>query len=351
MTKKKKVVVGMSGGVDSSVSALLLKQQGYEVIGLFMRNWEDKDGSCTASQDYDDVIRVCNTIDIPYYTINFAQEYLDTVFSHFIHELKLGYTPNPDILCNREIKFKVFFQKAMELGADYLATGHYAQTKDGLLLRSVDQEKDQTYFLYTLQKEILEKVLFPIGHLRKTQVRQIAKEHGLSTAEKKDSTGICFIGERKFRDFISDYIPYQEGRFETLAGKAVGTHQGAAFYTIGQRKGLKIGGPGEAWFVVDKDIKRNVVLVEQGDDHPALYNTTLTATDISWVGGLPPQIPLRCTSKIRYRQPDQECIIEKLEHDQMSVFFPLPQRAITPRQAIVFYEGPVCLGGALISPK
>lgn len=349
MQKKKKVVVGMSGGVDSSVSALLLKQQGYEVIGLFMRNWEDKDGTCTASQDYDDVVRVCNTIGIPYYTINFAEEYMDTVFSHFIRELKLGYTPNPDILCNREIKFKVFFHKAMELGADYLATGHYAQTQDGQLLRSVDQDKDQTYFLYTLKKEILEKVLFPIGHLKKEQVRQIAKEHNLSTAEKKDSTGICFIGERKFRDFISEYIPYQEGRFETLAGKAVGTHQGAAFFTIGQRKGLKIGGPGEAWFVVDKDISRNVVFVEQGDDHPALYKTTLTATEISWVSGVAPEVPFHCTSKIRYRQVDQECLIEKIEDDKLFVSFPQPQRAITPRQAIVFYNNQVCLGGALIS--
>jgi tRNA-specific 2-thiouridylase len=351
MEKKKKVVVGMSGGVDSSVSSLLLKQQGYDVIGLFMRNWEDKDGTCTASQDYDDVVRVCNTIDIPYYTINFSQEYMDTVFSHFIRELKLGYTPNPDILCNREIKFKVFFEKAMELGADYLATGHYAQTQNGHLLKSVDQDKDQTYFLYTLKKEILEKVLFPIGHLKKDQVRQIAKAHALSTAEKKDSTGICFIGERKFRDFISDYIPYQEGRFETLAGKAVGTHQGAAFYTIGQRKGLRIGGPGEAWFVVDKDISRNVVYVEQGDDHPALYDTVLTAAEASWVSGTAPRVPFRCTSKIRYRQTDQECLIEKIEDDKVLVSFPLPQRAITPRQAIVFYDGPVCLGGALICPR
>lgn len=351
MQKKKKVVIGMSGGVDSSVAALLLKEQGFEVIGLFMKNWEDKDGTCTASQDYDDVIRVCNTIDIPYYTINFMKEYWDIVFSHFLKELKLGYTPNPDIMCNREIKFKIFFQKAMELGADYLATGHYAQTRDGLLLRSIDQEKDQTYFLYTLQKETLEKVLFPIGHLKKDQVREIAHSYGLATAQKKDSTGICFIGERNFREFISQYIPYQEGPFETLAGECVGTHQGAAFYTIGQRKGLKIGGPGEAWFVVDKDINRNVVLVEQGSDHPALYHTTLSASEVSWVSGLPPQIPFRCTAKIRYRQPDQECLIEKLAHDVLNVYFPLPQRAITPRQAIVFYEGPVCLGGALICPR
>jgi tRNA-specific 2-thiouridylase len=263
----------------------------------------------------------------------------------------MGYTPNPDILCNREIKFKVFFQKAMDLGADYLATGHYAQTQDGLLLRSVDQEKDQTYFLYTLKKEILEKVLFPVGHLKKDEVRSIAREHGLSTAEKKDSTGICFIGERNFREFLSQYIPYHEGEFETLAGKTVGKHQGAAFYTIGQRKGLKIGGPGEAWFVVDKDVSRNVVYVEQGDDHPALYDTLLTAAEASWVSSLPPQIPFKCTAKIRYRQPDQECLIEKTENDTVKVYFPLPQRAITPRQAIVFYEGPVCLGGALICPR
>ena len=350
VNKKKKVVVGMSGGVDSSVSALLLKQQGYEVIGLFMKNWEDIDGTCTASQDYDDVVRVCDTIGISHYTVNFVQEYWDTVFSHFIKELNMGYTPNPDILCNREIKFKVFFQKAMELGADYLATGHYAQTRDGLLLRSVDQDKDQTYFLYTLKKEILEKVLFPIGHIQKKEVREIAVQHGLATAEIKDSSGICFIGERKFRDFISGYIPYKEGRFEKLDGQLVGAHQGAAFYTIGQRKGLKIGGPGEAWFVVDKDIEKNVVYVEQGTDHPALYKSVLTATDISWVSGIAPQTPLQCSSKIRYRQPDQDCSLEKIKEAKLSVHFPSPQRAVTPRQAIVFYEGPVCLGGALISP-
>jgi tRNA-uridine 2-sulfurtransferase len=351
MQKKKRVVVGLSGGVDSSVAALLLQQQGYEVIGLFMKNWEEKDGTCTASQDYPDVIRVCDTLGITHYTINFVQEYWDSVFSHFLRDLKMGYTPNPDILCNREIKFKAFFQKAMELGADYLATGHYAQTQDGLLLRSVDEEKDQTYFLYTLKKETLQKVLFPIGHLKKSQVREIAREHGLATAEKKDSTGICFIGERKFQEFLSQYIPYQPGNIETLEGQVVGGHQGAAFYTIGQRKGLRIGGPGEAWFVVDKDISRNVVYVEQGDDHPALYDTLLTADEPSWVSGIPPRIPFRCTSKIRYRQPDQECLIEKMQDGKLTVFFPQSQRAITPRQSIVFYEGPVCLGGALICPR
>lgn len=347
----KKVVVGMSGGVDSSVSALLLKEQGYDVIGLFMKNWEDLDGSCTASQDYDDVIRVCDRIGIPYYTVNFVQEYRDLVFSQFLEELKLGYTPNPDILCNREIKFKLFFNKAMELGADYLATGHYAQTQGGQLLRSIDQEKDQTYFLYTLKHEILHKVVFPIGHLKKDKLRSIAHEFGLSTAAKKDSTGICFIGERNFKEFVGQYLPYQEGNFETLSGKVIGKHQGVAFYTIGQRKGLKIGGPGDAWFVVGKDMQRNVVLLEQGDDHPALYRSTLIATEASWVSGIAPQAGLRCTAKIRYRQPDQDCCIERIENDQLFVSFTEPQRAITPRQSIVFYNGPVCLGGAIIEPN
>jgi tRNA-specific 2-thiouridylase len=344
-----KVVIGMSGGVDSSVSALLLKEKGYEVIGLYMKNWEDLDGSCPGTADYEDVVRVCDTLQIPCYTINFVQEYRDSVFSHFIEELKMGYTPNPDVLCNREIKFKVLFQKAKELGADFLATGHYAQTHEGKLLRSTDFDKDQTYFLYTLKEEILKQVLFPIGHLKKKEVRALAANQSLSTAEKKDSTGICFIGERNFRDFLGGYIPYTEGAFETLSGKKVGTHQGASFYTIGQRKGLKIGGAGEAWFVVGKDIARNVVFVEQGQDHPALYRSTLEATDISWVDKAP-SFPLKCTAKIRYRQQDQSCTVTQNENDRLSVEFDNPQRAITPRQAVVFYQGPRCLGGALIAP-
>lgn len=349
MNCKKKVVVGMSGGVDSSVSALLLKEQGYEVIGLYMKNWEDKDGSCPGVDDYEDVVRVCDRLQIRYYTVNFVQEYWDSVFSHFIEELKLGYTPNPDVLCNREIKFKALFQKAQELGADYLATGHYAQTQGGLLLRSQDLDKDQTYFLYTLKKEILEHVLFPVGHLSKKEVRTIAHAHGLATATKKDSTGICFIGKRPFREFLGNYISYQEGSFETLSGKVVGNHQGASFYTIGQRKGLKIGGPGEAWFVVGKDVSRNVVFVEQGEDHPALYRSSLIATDISWISGEPLAFPLRCTAKIRYRQEDQECSVEIDEENRLIVSFDRPQRAVTPRQAIVFYKDSLCLGGALIS--
>ncbi len=345
-----KVVVGMSGGVDSSVSALLLKEQGYEVIGLYMKNWEDLDGSCPGTADYEDALRVCDTLQIPCYTINFVEEYRDSVFSHFIEELKMGFTPNPDVLCNREIKFKALFQKAQELGADFLATGHYAKTQEEGLFRSADLDKDQTYFLYTLKKEVLKQVLFPIGHLKKKEVRALAEASGLSTAAKKDSTGICFIGERNYRDFLSGYIACKEGAFETLSGKKIGTHQGAAFYTIGQRKGLKIGGPGEAWFVVGKDIARNVVFVEQGQHHPALYRPSLEATDVSWVAGTPPSFPLKCTAKIRYRQQDQACTVTLKENDRLSVEFDTPQRAITPRQAIVFYQGPLCLGGALISP-
>ncbi len=345
-----KVVIGMSGGVDSSVAALLLKEQGYEVIGLYMKNWEDRDGSCPGALDYEDVVRVCDRLQIQHYTVNFMQQYWDSVFSHFIEELKAGYTPNPDVLCNREIKFKALFQKAKELGADFLATGHYAQTHGGSLFRSQDLDKDQTYFLYTLKKEVLSHILFPVGHLTKKEVRALAQSHDLATAAKKDSTGICFIGKRNFREFLGNYISYQEGSFETLSGKVVGKHQGVAFYTIGQRKGLKIGGPGEAWFVVGKDVSRNVVFVEQGDDHPALYHTSLTAMEASWVGDAPPTIPFRCTAKIRYRQQDQECTLVSHENGQLTIVFDHPVRAVTPRQAIVFYEGPLCLGGALIAP-
>ena len=257
--QKKTVVVGMSGGVDSSVSALLLKEQGYNVIGLFMKNWEEKtsDGTCSATKDFEDVVKVCETLQIPYYSVNFIQEYWDFVFSHFVEELKKGFTPNPDILCNREIKFHLFFNKAMQIGADFLATGHYAQVgEDSHLLKGVDLGKDQTYFLYTLKKPILEKVLFPIGHLPKKEVRALALKHGLATAEKKDSTGICFIGKRDFKPFLSQYIGLQPGHFETLAGEIVGKHDGLAFYTIGQRKGMGLGGEGDAWYVLGKDIAR-----------------------------------------------------------------------------------------------
>jgi tRNA-specific 2-thiouridylase len=351
-TGKKSVVVGMSGGVDSSVSALLLKEAGYEVIGMFMKNWEEKDstGVCTSTKEYEDVIRVCEQIDIPYYSVNFAQEYQTHVFSHFLEELKAGFTPNPDILCNREIKFKCFFEKALSLGADYLATGHYCQTNEGKLYKGADPNKDQSYFLYTLQEKTLNKVLFPIGHLEKSEVRAIAHQHHLATAAKKDSTGICFIGKRDFKEFLSHYLAFQPGNFETLSGKVVGKHDGVAYYTIGQRKGLGIGGPGDAWFVVGKDPARNVVLIEQGTDHPSLYALTLTATEASWISGAPPEhLPFQCTAKIRYRQEDQECTIDKIDNGRLFVSFSKPQRAITARQSIVFYDKNRCLGGAMIA--
>ncbi|MCI0382714.1 MAG: tRNA 2-thiouridine(34) synthase MnmA [Chlamydiae bacterium] len=349
---KKKVVIGMSGGVDSSVSALLLKEQGYQITGLFMKNWEETDasGTCQSTVDYQDVAKVCDLLDIPYYSINFVEEYWNLVFSQFLEELKLGHTPNPDILCNKEIKFNLLLEKGFGLGADFVATGHYAQIgEDERLFKATDLNKDQTYFLYTLKREILQKVLFPIGHLPKEKVRKIAKERGLPNFNKKDSTGICFIGKRDFKTFISKYIPYKPGNFETLDGKVVGQHDGAAYYTIGQRKGLAIGGPGEAWFVVGKSMDRNVVFVEQGQDHPALYGTELLATNLSWIHSPPQNFPYLCKAKIRYRQEDQKCTIEKIEGDQALVSFAKPQRAITSRQSIVFYSNQECLGGGLIS--
>ena len=347
------VVIAMSGGVDSSVAALLLKQQGYRVIGLFMKNWEEKDGNgaCTAEQDFADVVRVCEHIDIPYYSVNFVREYWDSVFTHFLREFKMGHTPNPDILCNREIKFKVLLEKAISLGADYLATGHYCQNifqeNQNLLVKGNDPGKDQTYFLYTIQQKALNKVLFPVGHMLKQDLRQYAERHGLATFAKKDSTGICFIGKRNFKDFLGQHIAYTPGDFEDLSGNKVGRHDGVAYYTPGQRKGMGIGGPGDAWFVVGKDIERNVVILAQGTRHPALYCDELTATEISWISGSPPA-NMACKSKVRYRQPDQDCLITKLENDVIHVRFKVPQRAVTPRQSIVFYDGNVCLGGAII---
>jgi len=351
---QKTVVVGMSGGVDSSVTALLLKQQGYRVIGLFMKNWEEQDenGVCRSAYDYEDVRQVCDVLSIPYYAVNFVQEYRDQVFSQFVEDFKKGLTPNPDILCNREIKFKVLLDKALELGADYLATGHYCQNQRigsaCCLSKGADPQKDQSYFLYTLKHSVLEKVLFPVGGLEKSEVRNLARAHHLATSEKKDSTGICFIGERHFRTFLSQYVAIRPGNFETLQGKVVGKHQGAAYYTLGQRKGMGIGGAGEAWFVVGKDMERSVVFVEQGADHPALYCDELFATDLTWVSEKPPALPFACHSKVRYRQADQHCIIRKIEEGRAWVTFPHPQRAVTPGQSIVFYQGHICLGGGII---
>lgn len=344
------VVIGMSGGVDSSVSALLLKQQGYRVIGLFMKNWEEADasGHCHAEKDFEDVARVCDLIDIPYYGVNFAKEYQERVFAHFLDEIRQGFTPNPDILCNREIKFDVFLEKALSLGADYLATGHYCQTDGTQLIRGNDLNKDQSYFLYTIKANKLNKILFPIGDLPKSQVRALAKDYNLPVAEKKDSTGICFIGKRPFKAFLEQYLPKNTGPFLTLDGESVGTHDGMCYYTIGQRKGLKIGGPGDAWYVAGKDPSQNAVIVVQGENHPALFASELIATDISWVGDTP-KFPLRCTAKIRYRSPDVPCLVVQNSSDTLHVFFDEPERSITTRQSIVFYQGKICLGGAIIA--
>lgn len=347
-----RVVVGMSGGVDSSVAALILKQQGYDVIGVFMKNWDDTDeeGNCTAVQDYEDVRRVCDQIGIPYYTVNFEQEYWDKVFQYFLDEYKKGRTPNPDVMCNKEIKFKVFLEKALALEADFLATGHYAQVSkengEYHLLRGMDTSKDQSYFLYTLGQYQLSKTMFPIGHLTKEQVREIAHENNLITASKKDSTGICFIGEKNFKEFLSNYLPAQPGKILSIDGNELGGHDGLMYYTLGQRKGLGIGGPGEPWFVVKKDLKKNILYVAQGQDHEELYSNGLIASKMEWVGS-PLKSGFSCTAKFRYRQRDQQVFVE-FEEDKCYVKFEKPQRAITPGQAVVFYQDEVCLGGATI---
>ncbi len=342
----------MSGGVDSSVSALLLKQQGFDVIGLFMKNWEETtdEGLCHAQTDFEDVAKVCTHLKIPYYSVNFAKEYWDRVFLRFVDELKKGLTPNPDVLCNKEIKFKAFLNKALTLGADFIATGHYCQThlcEGGVqLLRGADPLKDQSYFLYAIDPKALEKTLFPIGHLKKERVRTIALEAGLPTANKRDSTGICFIGKRNFTQFLSRYIGYTKGPIETVEGKVIGEHNGIAYHTIGQRHGLGIGGPGEAWFIVGKECARNALIVAQGEGHPSLFASALTATECSWIQGAP--LPLRCTAKVRYRSPDVPCTVQAVDNDRLRITFDAPQRALTPRQSVVFYNGPACLGGALI---
>ncbi|WP_163101835.1 tRNA 2-thiouridine(34) synthase MnmA [Peribacillus alkalitolerans] len=352
--KDTRVVVGMSGGVDSSVAALLLKQQGYDVVGIFMKNWDDTDenGVCTATEDFEDVIKVCNQIGIPYYAVNFEKQYWDKVFTYFLEEYKAGRTPNPDVMCNKEIKFKAFLEHALNLGADYLATGHYAQVvfRDGeyKMLRGIDENKDQTYFLNQLTQDQLEKVMFPLGGIDKSKVREIAKEAGLATAAKKDSTGICFIGERNFKEFLSNYLPAQPGNMETLDGEVKGKHDGLMYYTIGQRQGLGIGGSGDPWFVVGKDLKKNVLYVEQGFENEKLYSDSIKAVDISWVGKVPQDGELTCTAKFRYRQADNAVTVKLLPNGEAQVIFDEPIRAVTPGQAVVFYNGDECLGGGTI---
>lgn len=353
------VVIGLSGGVDSSVSAYLLKEQGYAVEAVFMKNWEedDTDTYCSASVDVEDAKAVCDTLDIALHTVNFAAEYWDRVFEIFLREYRAGRTPNPDILCNKEIKFKLFLEYCLKTrGAQYLATGHYARIdKRGdhyTLLKGIDENKDQTYFIYTLGQKQLSQSLFPIGHLHKNEVRALAKKMGLRTHDKKDSTGICFIGERKFKDFLARYLPAQPGSIETVEGKVLGQHQGLMYYTIGQRKGLQIGGKADAleapWYVVAKDLERNVLVVAQTHEHPLLYRNTLKCTDLSWCSDESPVYPLLCRAKTRYRQKEAACTVIPLDANTLQVTFELPQWAITPGQAIVFYQDDTCLGGGTI---
>ncbi|QNQ82446.1 tRNA 2-thiouridine(34) synthase MnmA [Lactobacillus sp. PV037] len=357
---KTRVVVGMSGGVDSSVSALLLKQQGYDVVGVFMKNWDDTDdsGVCTATEDYEDVKKVADKIGIPYYAINFEKEYWERVFEYFLDEYKKGRTPNPDVMCNKEIKFKSFLDFAMELDADYIAMGHYAKTEvdeNGVthMMRPKDGNKDQTYFLNQLSQDQLDKVMFPLQNLTKPQVREIALAAGLATAKKKDSTGICFIGERNFKKFLSEFLPAKAGKMITPDGKVVGEHAGLMYYTIGQRSGLGLGSTKEStapWFVVGKDLEKNELIVEQGYDSKLLYSTSLDASDVSFFTGLPDHdVDIKCSAKFRYRQADVGVTMHyRAKDNTVHVDFDEPARAVTPGQAIVFYKGEECLGGATI---
>ncbi|NMB27071.1 MAG: tRNA 2-thiouridine(34) synthase MnmA [Tissierellia bacterium] len=352
----KRVILGMSGGVDSSVSALLLKEAGYNVIGLFMKNWDEKDeyGVCTATEDSDDARRVANQLGIPYYAINFEKEYWDRVFTYFLNEYKKGRTPNPDVMCNQEIKFSAFLDYALKLEADYIAMGHYAQVEkkdDGYyLIRGKDKNKDQSYFLSRIGQKALSKTIFPVGHLEKKQVRELAKKHNLYTAKKKDSTGICFIGERNFDEFLDKYLLAKEGDIIDVEGNRIGKHSGLIHYTLGQRKGIGIGGigTGEPWFVAGKDLKKNILYVAQGEKNPALYSTSLIGESPSWILEKAPTMPLKCTAKFRYRQSDIPVTVNVLENGELHIKYSNPVKAVTPGQAAVLYQDEMCLGGCII---
>ncbi|CAB0149938.1 tRNA-specific 2-thiouridylase MnmA [Pseudidiomarina piscicola] len=360
--RNQKVIVGMSGGVDSSVSAYLLLQQGYQVEGLFMKNWEedDTDEYCAAATDLADAEAVCAKLGIELHTVNFAAEYWDNVFEYFLAEYRAGRTPNPDIMCNKEIKFKAFLEFAAQaLNADYIATGHYVRRRKEngqyQLLRGLDDNKDQSYFLYTLSHEHVAQTLFPVGELEKPEVRRIAEEQDLVTADKKDSTGICFIGERKFKDFLQTYLPARPGTIEDVDGNALGEHEGLMYHTLGQRKGLHIGGLADAgdepWYVVDKDVERNVLVVAQGKNHPRLFSKGLVAAQLDWVDRQGPTEPLRCVVKTRYRQQDIPCLVSPTADGAVKVEFDEPVAAVTPGQSAVFYVDDVCLGGGIIEQR
>ena len=357
--KNTRVIVGMSGGVDSSVAALLLLQQGYQVEGLFMKNWEEDDTEeyCSAATDLADAQSVSDQLGIKLHTVNFSTEYWDRVFAYFLEEYRSGRTPNPDVLCNKEIKFKAFLDYALKIGADYIATGHYARidrshTNQIQMLKGYDNNKDQSYFLYTLGQKQLSKSLFPIGELEKSIVRKLAKEAGFDTATKKDSTGICFIGERKFKDFLQRFIPAQPGEIITPEGEKIGEHQGLMYYTLGQRQGLGIGGrktaTDEPWFVLAKDLENNYLIAGQGHQHPLLLKKQLYATQLHWVAGTAPAEHFSCKAKIRYRQTEESCQVQII-NQQAIVCFDQQQRAITSGQSIVFYDKEICLGGGIIN--
>ena len=355
---RKKVIVGMSGGVDSSVSAYLLQKAGHEVTGLFMKNWEEDDGTeyCTSKSDLADAQSVCDSLGIELLTANFSAEYWDNVFEHFLAEYRAGRTPNPDVLCNREIKFKAFLEYAFSIGADCIATGHYVQRIDNgnrsYLHKGVDANKDQTYFLCEVKEENIRNALFPIGTYQKSQVRKIAGDLQLVTSKKKDSTGICFIGERKFKDFLNTYLPAQPGQIVSISGDALGSHSGLMYYTLGQRQGLGIGGRAgcaeEPWYVVAKDMLNNLLIVAQGNENNHLYSKSVWALEASWIDQRGPDFPLRCHAKVRYRQSDQPCIVDADGSGRLNIVFDAPQRAVTPGQYAVFYDGARCLGGAVV---